>query len=87
MLQDFRKRDDKARTFSPPDNEDEIKKLAELTKAKIKTPDDLVKRNFTRMKRPEDLERDKFLENINKYGNINLNDVNNLINEIKKILP
>ena len=84
IFQDVRKRDDKARTFAPPDTDDKIKKLAELTKAKIKTPDVLVKRNFTRMKSPEDLERDKFFENINKYEDINLNDVNNLIDEIKK---
>ena len=42
------------------------------------------KKVFTGIKRPEDLKRDKFLENINKYKNIHLNDVNNLINEIKE---
>ena len=67
-----------------------MKELAELTKARIKTFDDLTELNvnkivFGKIKRPKDLERDKFFENINKYGDINLNDVNNLIDEIKKI--
>ena len=43
-----------------------------------------LKKYFSRVERPEHLERDKFFENINKYGDINLNDVNNLIDEIKK---
>ena len=85
ILQDVRKRDNKARTFAPPDSDDEMKKLAELTEAKMKTPDVLLKRTFTRIKRPEDLERDKFFKYINKFEDINLNDVNNLTDEIKKI--
>ena len=84
IIQDVRKRDDKAKTFALPDNDDKMKILAELTEAKIKTPDGLVKRSFTRIKKPEDLEMDKFFENINKYEDINLNDANNLIDEIKK---
>ena len=84
ILEDVRKRDDKARTFAPSDNDDEMKKLAELTEAKIKMPDVLIKKEFNRIKRLEDLKRDKFFENINKYEDINLNDVNNLIDEIKK---
>ena len=36
------------------------------------------------MKKSQNLERDKSLKNINKYEDINLNDVNNLIDEIKK---
>ena len=34
---------------------------------------------------PEDFESERILKNINKYENINLIDVNNLIDEIKKI--
>ena len=88
IFQDVRKRDDKVRTFAPSDN-DEMKKLAELTKAKIKTPDDLIESNlnkkvFGKIKRPKDLEIEKFLENINKNKDINLNYVNHLIDEIKK---
>ena len=33
---------------------------------------------------PEDFKSERILENINKYEDINLNDVNNLIDEIKK---
>ena len=84
ILEDVRKRDDKARTFAPSDNDDEMKKLAELTEAKIKMPDVLIKKEFNRIKRLEDLKRDKIFENINKYEDINLNDVNNLIDETKK---
>ena len=88
ILQDAKKRDDKARTFAPPDNTDEEKKaLKELTR--LKYPDDSIELNlnkkvFGKIKKPEDLKRDKFFENINKYEDINLNDVNNLIDEIKK---
>ena len=35
ILQNVRKRDDKVRTFALPDNDDEMKKLAQLTKARI----------------------------------------------------
>ena len=88
ILQDAKKRDDKARTFAPPDNTDEEKKaLKELTR--LKYPDDSIELNlnkkvFGKIKKPEDLKRDKFFENINKYEDINLNDVNTLIDEIKK---
>ena len=66
-----------------------MKKLVQLTKARIKTPDDLTELNlnkkvFGKIKRPEDLKMEKILENINKYEDINLNDVNNLIDEIKE---
>ena len=90
-LQGIRKRDDKVRTFDLSDD-DKIKELAEITKAKLKLgrikksnvsiePTDGV---FDKMKRPEDFERERILKNINKYEDINLNDVNNLIDEIKK---
>ena len=97
ILQDVRKRDDKVRTFAPSDDDenhdnDEMKKLAEITKAKLKlsrlkTPDVSIKpvgEIFSKIKRPEDFKRERILGNINKYKNINLNDVNNLIDEIKR---
>ena len=88
ILQDVRKRDDKVRTFAQSDD-DEMKKLKEITKAKLKlsrleTPDVSIKPTegiFDKMKRP----KERILENIDKYEDINLNDVNNLIDEIKKI--
>ena len=69
-----------------------MKKLAEITKAKLKlsrlkTPDVSIKpvgEIFSKIKRPEDFKRERILGNINKYENINLNDVNNLIDEIKR---
>ena len=69
-----------------------MKKLAEKTKAKLKLgglkmPDASIKpieKPFSKIKRPEDFERERILENINKYEDINLNDVNNLIDEIKE---
>ena len=61
-----------------------MKKLTEFIKDKTITPDVSIKKNFSRIKRPEDLEMDKLFENINKYEDINLNDVNNSIDEIKK---
>ena len=91
ILQDVRKRDNKVRTFAPSDD-DKMKKLAEIAKAKLKLsrlemPDVSIKpieEIFSKLKRPEDFERERILENINKYEDINLNDVNNLIDEIKK---
>ena len=76
ILQDVRKGDDK---------DDKMKKIAEISKAKLKlakleTVDDL-----TETKNLKDFESERILENINKYKDINLNDVNNLIDEIKKI--
>ena len=98
IFQDVRKRDDKARTFALPDNNDEadkkMKDLAEEALALInllnlkKTDDSTklnsIKREFDKIKRPKDLKMAKFLENINKYESINLNDVNKLIEEIKE---
>ena len=64
-----------------------MKNLAEITEAtlelgKLKTPD--ASKIFGKIKRPEDFERERILENIIKYEDINLNDVNNLIDEIKR---
>ena len=64
------------------------KALKELTR--LKYPDDSIELNlnrkfFSEIKRLQDLKRERILENINRYEDINLNDVNNLIDEIKKI--
>ena len=88
ILQDVRKRDVKARTFALPDNDEMEKALKELTR--LKYPDDSIELNlnrklFSEIKRLQDLKRERILENINRYEDINLNDVNNLIDEIKKI--
>ena len=84
ILQDVRKRDDKARTFAPPD---EMENIPKLSKDRFKIFDDKIdtgpaERIIAKMKKSQDLERDKSLRNINKYKSINLNDVDNLINEI-----
>ena len=85
ILQDVRKRDDKARTFAPADN-DEMKNLAELNKAKLKKLDPTdyseTKKIIAKMERLKDLKRDKFSKNMNKYEGIDLDDVNGLIDEI-----
>ena len=88
MLQDVRKRDDKARTFAPPANmikltEDEEKEVNKHL-ARLKLPSDKksTELSFDTIKRPEDLERDKIFNDMNKYKDINLNDVNDLINKI-----
>ena len=89
ILQDVRERDDKARTFALSD---EMKELAETTKAilklgELKTPKvstETTQRIIAKMKKPQDLERERIFENMNKYKDINLNDVDNLIKEIKE---
>ena len=64
--QDVRKRDDKARTFAPSDDDDEMKTLAEITKAKLisrlETSNVSIKpieEIFSKIQRSEDFERDK----------------------------
>ena len=68
MIQDVRKRADKVRTFAlSDDNDDEMKKLTEITKAKLKlgklkTPDVStipVEEIFSKIKRPKDFKREK----------------------------
>ena len=91
ILQDVRKRDDKARTFALSDD-DEMKKLAEIAKAKLKSAElktcgvliKPIEKPFDKIKRPDDFESERILKNINKYEDINLNEVNNLIDEIEK---
>ena len=89
MIQDVRKRDDKARTFAPPDNtikltKDQNKKVNKHL-VKLKNLDDIdpARLSFDKIKRPQDLKRDKFLKNMNEFERIDLNDVNGLIDIIK----
>ena len=58
--------------------------LLNLKKVDDATKLNSIKREFDKIKRPEDLKMVKYLENINEYESINLNDVNNLIEEIKE---
>ena len=53
--------------------------------ARLKFPSDRksTELSFDTIKRPEDLERDKIFKDMNKYEDINLDDVNKLINTIK----
>ena len=88
MIQDVRKRDDKARTFASPDNtikqmEDEEKEIYKHL-AKLKFPDNKksTKSLLSTIKRPKDLEMDKIFKNMNKYENTDLDDVIKLINTI-----
>ena len=74
IFQDVKKRDDKARTLAPPDDNEMF--LANLSLDNLKNPRNI--KNVD-LKRPE-----KIKSTINKYANINLNDVNNLIDEIEK---
>ena len=66
-----------------------MRKLVELTKAKIKPlndsdPNFLEKIRFDKIKSSKDFKIENFLENTNNYEDINLNSVNNLIKEIEK---
>ena len=76
ILQDVRKRDDK---------DDEMKKIAEISKAKLKLAELETVDDLAETKSPKDFKSEIILKNINKYKDVNLNDVNNLIDEIKKI--
>ena len=58
--------------------------LLNLKKVDNSTKLNSIKREYDKIKKPENLKMAKFLENINKYESINLNDVNNLIEEIKE---
>ena len=54
---------------------------------RLETPDVSIKpieKPFDKIKRSEDFEKERILKNINKYEDINLNDVNNLIDEIEQ---
>ena len=64
MLQNVRKRDDKARTFAPPHKKETKKFISDF----------------------EELQelKDELLKDDNKYVNINLSNVNDLIDKVKK---
>ena len=72
ILQDVRKRDDKAITFAPPDNNDELNKIKDLAE------ETLALTELTNLKKIKDFEKTRDV-----YDRINLNDVNDLINEIE----
>ena len=88
VIQDVRKRYDKARTFAPPDNtikstkyeEEEIYK--DLPRLKLPNDKKSTKLSFDTMKRPKDLERDKILKSTNQYEKIGLRDIKGLIDRI-----
>ena len=61
-----------------------MKKLAEITKAKLKLAELKMVDDITETKSLKDFESERILKNVNEYEDINLNDVNNLIDEIKK---
>ena len=61
-----------------------MKKLAEITKAKLKLAELETVDDITETKSLKDFKSERILKNINKYKDLNLNDVNNLIDEIKK---
>ena len=69
ILQDVKKKDNKARTFAPPDKDEDLAIKSVLDDAEIS----------------KDFDIDEFFGNEkNEYVNINLNDVNNLFHSIKK---
>ena len=67
----MRKRDDKARTFAPPDNNDKFDEINDLAE------EALALSLLTKLKKPNDLKN-----TIDEYKDINLNRVDDLINEI-----
>ena len=71
ILQDVRKRDDKARTFAPSDNNDKSDETNDLAE------EALALSILTKLKKPNDLKN-----TIDEYKDINLNRVDDLINEI-----
>ena len=84
---DVRKRDDKSRTFAPPDNTTGPSLLERINKSlsRLKNLDDKTysfddELTFDKIKRPTDFKMDKFLKN--KYERIDLNGVNSLIGVI-----
>ena len=63
-----------------------MKKIAEISKAMLKLAELKTVDDLTETKSLKDFESERILKNINKYKDINLNDVNNLIDEIKKYI-
>ena len=89
MTQDVKKRDNKARTFVPPDNTTNSTKTIDFLKRADKDEEELklpYKLFSDKTEIPKDVDINKLLGNINKYVNINLSNANNLIDEMKKNL-
>ena len=84
----MQKRDNKARTFAPPDNTTKLTKIIDLLERTDKDEKELKKLPYElfsdKTEIPKDFNIDKLLGNENKYVNINLSNVNNLIDEMKK---
>ena len=75
ILQDVRIRDNKAKTFAPPDNNDKFDEMDDLVEST------LALNNLTNLKKIR-----KFKENtIGKYKKIDLNRVDDLYDKIKNI--
>ena len=72
IFQDVRKKDDKVRTFAPPDNNNELDKIKDLAE------ETLALTELTNLKKIKDFEK-----TLDVYDRINLNDANDLINEIE----
>ena len=85
---DVRKRDDKYRTFAPPDNTTGPSPLERINASLsiLKNLDDKTypfdELTFDKIKRPTDFKMDKLLKN--KYERIDLNGVNSLIGVINR---
>ena len=85
---DVRKRDDKSRTFAPPDNTTGPSPLERINESLsiLKNLDDKTypfdELTFDKIKRPTDFKMDKLLKN--KYERIDLNGVNSLIGVINR---
>ena len=84
----MQKRDNKARTFAPPDNTTKLTKIIDLLERTDKDEKELKKLPYElfsdKTEIPKDFNIDKLLGNENKYVNINLSNANNLIDEMKK---
>ena len=83
IKRDVRKRDNKSRTFAPPDNTIGPSPLERINESlsRLKNPDDKTysfdELTFDKIKRPTDFKIDKFYKN--KYERKDLNGVNSLI--------
>ena len=85
LLQDVKKRDNKARTFAPSDNTAKSTKVIDILKSDDKKEED-PKIPYKLTEIPKDFDIDKLLGSENEYLDINLSNVNNLIDEMKKML-
>ena len=83
ILHDVKKRDNKARTFAPSDNTTKSTKIIDPLESAYKDEEEL-NLFFDKKEILKDFDIGKLLEDENKYININLSNVNNLIDEMKK---